>query len=244
MSAAIPLRLSDTFGIVAVLLVICLGPSSARAMDAPHDSTNLSEVCGECHVTHNSFGSLLDPSNGNSVDNLCLSCHYASGPATAVMTHVVDGGALSIACTTCHDPHTQSQNRDNGSTYGKLLRTTIAGHDVVLLGANGPHSMADDDTTIDGVCEVCHTTTTHHTNDPNQDDSTGASYHYPQNRCTSCHRHTTGFTNPADLGGSHLIQRTAHVCLGASAVEREDHASNAAAPVCLFRRGGSDILTH
>ncbi len=88
--------------------------------------------------------------------------------------------------------------------YGKLVRDNIATpagevRAVRLYRDTGANSLADGDATFDGVCEVCHTMTTHFRcdgggSDPvhaNQGGTAGA-------QCTVCHSHTSGFRH----GGS------------------------------------------
>lgn len=60
---------------------------------------------------------------------------------------------------------------------------------VKFFRPGGANSFADGDAVYDGICEVCHTKTTHHRNDgtaPAQSHQDGA-------RCTTCHPHANGF---------------------------------------------------
>ncbi len=86
--------------------------------------------------------------------------------------------------------------------YGRLIKTTIETPNsgpkpVKFFDATGPNSFADGDTTLDGVCEVCHTQTGHHRNDgnaPGDFDAFGAYIgHNNETNCMSCHPHDTGF---------------------------------------------------
>ncbi|TNF32749.1 MAG: hypothetical protein EP329_09315 [Deltaproteobacteria bacterium] len=193
---------------VLALVTTALSPGAA-AIDPPHDATNLPQGCDSCHTTHASFGTLLDPSVGTSVENLCASCHYAGGPGRDASVHACTGATcdatFSVSCTVCHDPHKQRQNLENGSTYGMLLRTTITtpssgARAVVFTGNTGPHSFADGDAVIDGVCEVCHTQTTYHTNDG----AHPASHLFASlARCTNCHTHVDGFRPGGDCTTCH-----------------------------------------
>ena len=175
------------------------------AMDKPHDGTRMPAGCQTCHITHKK------PSTHQEVQNLCLSCHYENGPATPVATHQCASGkegcdnTFDITCTTCHNPHSQEQQKINGSIHGKFVRATVTtpnsgSRPVVLMGSSGNKSFADDDATMDGICEVCHTKTKHHTNSPLHKDAD----HYAGNTCVACHRHINGF-RPSGGGGSHGI---------------------------------------
>ncbi|RME27241.1 MAG: hypothetical protein D6806_04925, partial [Deltaproteobacteria bacterium] len=189
----------------------CLaGSPDAFALDPPHDTSNLPQVCDTCHISHNSYGTILNPSVGDTIENLCKSCHFTGGPGRAAETHACTPGpdcdfSFSMTCTRCHDPHTQWQNVVYGSTYGKFLRdviTTPSSGDrtVILLGPEGPKSFADGDSTIDGVCEVCHTQTHYHRNDgsyPSQHLLSEVTY------CTNCHDHANGFIAQGECTACH-----------------------------------------
>jgi hypothetical protein len=61
------------------------------------------------------------------VAKLCQSCHFDGGPAPGVDTHssktTDDGyGNWDLDCWSCHNPHTQEQNVEWGSTYGKYIK--------------------------------------------------------------------------------------------------------------------------
>jgi len=149
--------------------------SGTKGVDAPHgDPANLPNLCADCHFGYN------DPNATITINDKCLGCHNGVS-ATAVETH------RGISCVTCHNPHHQEQQRKYGSNYSKLIRTEINGDEVKLLNSTGPNSFADGDNVYDGVCEVCHTTTSHH-----KKDGTGTPHHDGED-CTSCHSHNVGF---------------------------------------------------
>jgi hypothetical protein len=65
------------------------------------------------------------------VGKLCSNCHFDGGPATDVDTHssktitganVARDGNWDLDCWACHNPHTQEQNIEYGSTYGKYVK--------------------------------------------------------------------------------------------------------------------------
>jgi predicted CxxxxCH...CXXCH cytochrome family protein len=130
--------------------------------------------CSSCHSTHyanTSDGNLLNVTND---DNMCTSCHIHEGQHQA------------MGCNTCHDPH----NPDKTNIY--LISSTITtpnsgNRSVNFSSLSGTNSYADGDATYNGICEVCHTTTTVHRND-----GSGAA-HNPGSDCISCHLHEENF---------------------------------------------------
>jgi len=93
-----------------------------------------------------------------------------------------------------------------GIVYGKIIRSEIQApadsswKQVKFFGATGANSFADDDATLDGVCQVCHTKTGHFKNDgtgadqmhtnADRGDITGTA----GEKCTEkCHLHIGGF---------------------------------------------------
>lgn len=174
--------------ICPLLLVSLLALAApAAGQDPPHDPGNGLD-CLSCHVMHNAPGAHYTTIPG--VLNLCLSCHNPLGVAP-VETH--SPGGVDIGCTVCHDPHTQEQAAVHGSSYSKLVHTTIATPNsgdrlVKLMAPTGPHSFADGDAVYDGVCEVCHTVTDYHRNNPS-----GNHAHNVATNCTGCHPHEAGF---------------------------------------------------
>ncbi|HSG99907.1 MAG TPA: hypothetical protein VLB27_07660, partial [candidate division Zixibacteria bacterium] len=115
-----------------------------------------------------------------------------------------------MTCRTCHTPHK--------TTNVYLVRDTIqtpnsGPREVILktLGIGDPYNdpdptvgdptsgvLADSlDAVFTGVCEVCHTITSHHTNDGigNGNTQLPANHHDAEN-CTSCHPHSEGFPKP------------------------------------------------
>jgi len=90
---------------------------------------------------------------------------------------------------------------DNGSE--STLHTPYSSRKVVRLFANtGANSFADGDATYDGVCEVCHTETTHYRND-----GSAPEQHHENlggksgTDCIDCHAHVNGFGHGSGGGG-------------------------------------------
>ena len=99
--------------------------------------------------------------------------------------------------------------------YGKLIYDTVVldnitdpltpktgNKTVKFLRSTGTNSFADGDTTYNGICEVCHTETTHFRNDGTGTDQLHGNMGYPAaTRCTRCHQHNNGFRGMG--GGAH-----------------------------------------
>ncbi len=139
-------------------------------------------------------GHLLHRSND---DNTC------GGPNSACHNLA---GHQSQGCLVCHTPH----NTANIYLIRDSILTPNSGKLEVIfktLGFGDPYNdpdptigdpnsgvMADDsDNVHTGICEVCHTLTSHHTVDGSHADSA----HYNAEECTSCHLHADGFPIPA-----------------------------------------------
>lgn len=106
----------------------------------------------------------------------------------------------------------------NGDTfaiiYGKMIRTTITTPNngtkgVKFFDPEGMNSFADGDTTFDGICEVCHSKTTHFRNDGTAPDQSHTSMgNVVGKKCTTCHQHVNGFKGMG--GGAHDAHVTAN----------------------------------
>jgi hypothetical protein len=105
--------------------------------------------------------------------------HYS--PTTVDPT---TGQPLNLNCVECHNPMV------DGSANLALIRGTIRGKAVVFTG---PATFADGDATYDGICEVCHTTTSHHRND-----GSDGTAHNDGADCMACHDHLSGFRGIID----------------------------------------------
>ena len=187
-----------------------LPPLNHTPLPGNLDDTTSNGLCWSCHY--------------DTMPLECMGCH-ANIPSTSapyVLTHSslatsAKYGDWTVECWVCHNQHMQEQDRYNGSTYGKYIRRSIKlanikGGDgntlpgkcgtksVIFKGQSGANSFADGDATVDGICEVCHTKTSHWTNDglnANKGVHTGLG----GTNCMSCHPHTDGFK--ADCGACH-----------------------------------------
>ena len=106
---------------------------------------------------------------------LCTDCH----------TYGTHNGADCLDCHEVHNSPNQNNNiyliKDSILTLEPVLR------EVKFTAETGTNSHSDGDGTYDGVCEVCHTTASYHTN--TDDGST----HNDEANCTTCHNHSGNF---------------------------------------------------
>ncbi len=116
----------------------------------------------------------------------------------------------SFECLNCHESHAgtniylvrDSIQTPNSGTKQVLFKSLGIGdpfNPAPVVGDPNSGVMADDsDGVFTGVCEVCHTTTSHHRNDGSQPFPN----HNNANDCTSCHPHEGGFAAGESAGGS------------------------------------------
>lgn len=195
-----------------VLLLAAAALASAGsgwALDAPHDATNLPNVCAECHVTHSSGSTFLTSDPQGIIDLCTASCHSLSGSVGRdVDPHtgpsVLTTAGAPIACNECHDPHSHDSaypgsrcSGDDDGGGGCFIKDQISVNSawvtpltssktVVLTAQTGTNSLADGDTTYNGLCEVCHTATSYH-----RADGSGSSHNAGLD-CIGCHSHSDG----------------------------------------------------
>ncbi len=181
---------------VICILIAIQSFSSAADLDAPHDAS-FGAGCQSCHDMTAFDQPRLIPRNGHvpqDIDdwlynNICLGCHdgvtATEGHFHSSRTTSAKYGTWTVGCSVCHNQHTQEQDHDFSTSYGKFIRrnidlsqildnappngSTVAGKSgirkVTFIASAGPSSYADGDENIDGICEVCHTRTSHFRND-------------------------------------------------------------------------------
>ena len=129
--------------------------------------------CSSCHKTHNaatSDGTMLRAINNAA---LCNSCH----------TYASHNG---MDCLKCHQTH--NTNKSNIMMIRNTIATPNSGNMAVVFTAKtGAGSFSNGSTPYNGVCQACHTATTHHRNNVTSTHNTGTN-------CTSCHSHSNNFT--------------------------------------------------
>ncbi len=173
--------------IIGALVVSSVaGPDESlepTGIDAPHLLLGTDNInsCDLCHVEY------LDRPEPVTEDWIsftkCQSCHVESGSATPAEVHVVPGD--TIWCETCHDPHHHQDVWPH--KYIATDITTPSGPTVsVVFGDAMDFIHGDPD--YDGICEICHTSTSYHRNN-----ATGDHTHNADTKCTDCHSHAAGF---------------------------------------------------
>ncbi|PLX18537.1 MAG: hypothetical protein C0599_12200, partial [Salinivirgaceae bacterium] len=144
-------------------------------------------ICSTCHGVHDVGNTGALTTDGNLLkfptndETLCTDCHQP-------MSH------NGMTCITCHDVH------DPLKTNIYMVRSTITTPNsgdktVVFTAETGANSFADGDATYDGVCEVCHTTTSHYRNDGlGADQSHTSQGGQDGQNCMGCHPHDGNFS--------------------------------------------------
>jgi len=126
--------------------------------------------------------------------------------------------------------------------YGKLIRDEISTPNsgkktVKFFDPNGDNSFADGDSTYDGVCEVCHTQTTHFRNNSTGDDplhtNVGEGEGQAGTNCINCHSHDNGFKHGGG-GGAGCSGPSCHGGTGSHATHTQ---SNSKGPATLMTCG-------
>jgi hypothetical protein len=130
--------------------------------------------------------------HGKFTDADCVACHTSKTLDHQWQASALQSPHFDFLCTTCHDPH-GSNNLYN--IYEQLETPNSGTRAVQFLSLTGSYSFADGDAVYDGVCEVCHTTTTYHRNNASGDHS-----HNGGLDCSECHVHSDGFQpTPTDV---------------------------------------------
>jgi hypothetical protein len=126
-----------------------------------------------------------DPDHSTFTEHDCADCHVSKVIGGHQTTSTMQSPHFDFLCTTCHDPHGSGNLRN---IYEELETPNSGVRTVLFLSYAGPNSFADGDAVYDGVCEVCHTSTTYHRNNASGDHT-----HNAASDCTACHDHSNGF---------------------------------------------------
>ncbi len=124
---------------------------------------------------------LIDPSESLKLVPFCTSCHTNGNSIHAV------GSSWQPACGTCHDLHNPGNTNLRYITNQVFNQTLQQNKTVVFSARVGLGSFSDGAGANDGICQVCHTSTTHHLHDGN------GTAHNESTDCTQCHAHNAGF---------------------------------------------------
>ncbi len=155
------------------------------------------------------------------------------------------------SCLTCHTAH----NTANIYLVREIIQTPNSGPQNVVvktLGIGDPYNspdplpgdatsgtLADDsDGVFTGVCEACHTSTSHHRNNI----STPVLDHHNAEDCTQCHNHQEGFPNGESSGGSNCSCHTE--LLSGMAAGQPGFHHNASNPADYLSTSGSCLTCH
>jgi hypothetical protein len=182
------------------LVIFFLIPITVQAIDPPHDSSN-GIVCQDCHfiVSQDGILQIIIP-RGEAQETMCKNCHNTEGQAagmSSVANHLVNGETTIIDCGSCHDPHGPDTVVDPHTGVEaanlKLIRKKVKHVEGALdlaIFQESPEDFAfyNSNPPWNGICQTCHTSTTHHTNDTSGDHS-----HEIGANCTSCHSHLSNF---------------------------------------------------
>lgn len=199
--------------LLLVPALLLTAPAKAMTWGPPHDATN-GVGCLDCHALGAGTFGITKP-QGVEAEIVCKSCHNPAGMAAGmhkVANHVVDGGAVTVDCGSCHQPHGFDSSADPHPGGLTALNLRLVRHDTgkYVPGALEPavfqqspshFAFAEANPPWDGICQSCHSQTTHHTRDSSGDHS-----HMVGAACTACHPHDAGF-QPA--GGCTLCHEVA-----------------------------------
>ncbi len=172
-------------------------PAGAVLTDA--DCTTCHEMSQHRSGTVRLWNDVTNPTTAISVTDgaepmatFCGGCH--DQPGAPIIHHT--GTAWNPTCSECHDLH--DPENENLALIAQVVRNRTLGVDkaVVFTARSGPGSFSDGVGANDGICQVCHTATTHHLNDG------GGSAHHEGEDCTVCHAHSAGFV---PVGGTSCI---------------------------------------
>jgi hypothetical protein len=107
----------------------------------------------------------------------CGSCHNGT-TARAMSSHVLDKNAAPNPdlCKDCHDVH--------GTSNLHMIKTVINGKTIAFT--NTSTGFVKTSAPFDGLCQVCHTLTSHYRSGQAPDG-------HPTRNCLSCHSHTAAF---------------------------------------------------
>ncbi len=196
--------------VVASLLVFVYALPN-YALEPPHDISN-GIGCGSCHAMHGTF---LLP-KGQELEVMCKSCHNPTGLAPEmadVANHIVGGGTKTVDCGACHDAHGPQISADAhaGGISAPNLSLIRADTNKYVSTALEPtlfqvkpdhYAFGEEQAPWNGVCQSCHTETSHHRNDSTAD------HHHQMATvqdigCTVCHPHSGGFLATGGCTGCH-----------------------------------------
>ncbi|UCG49365.1 MAG: hypothetical protein JSU94_06190 [Phycisphaerales bacterium] len=150
--------------------------------------------CVTCHA-HNNNGEFV--TRNEEQKTKCTTCHRPGGAAentSDVALHMVNGGSTTVDCGSCHEIH--NGQTVIGSNLAWIRQNTgkyVAGALEPALFEVDPNHFAFVTEPWNGICQSCHTTTSHHTNNAFGDHDHKKVGPDAQPDCVSCHTHGGGF---------------------------------------------------
>ncbi|MCK5188009.1 MAG: hypothetical protein KAR43_12835, partial [Deltaproteobacteria bacterium] len=182
------------------LAIFILLPVAIHAQLPPHDSSN-GIVCRDCHYFTQQNGILtITVPRGAEQEAVCKNCHNPDGQASSMSSvgnHMVNGGSTIIDCGSCHNPHNPVTTIDphtnieavNLKLIRKKTRHVDGALDLAIFQQSPGHFAFDEgNEPWNGICQTCHTQTSHHTNADSADHQ-----HEIGENCVSCHSHADNF---------------------------------------------------
>lgn len=178
--------------------VVCMSCHAPHFADA--NSSTYDEVPTTCNGAD--CGKLLRRTND---DGACTGCHKLKIHNSDSMGNKYGTWGLTFTCRTCHTPH----RTPNIYVIKTVIATPSSGNknvDFRFTSGKADYSFGTATTPGNGICEVCHTQTTHKDGVSPRYRNTGGSNgngdpnsgqgHY-SSTCTACHVHSDGF-KPGD----------------------------------------------
>ncbi|MBI5904148.1 MAG: CxxxxCH/CxxCH domain-containing protein [Deltaproteobacteria bacterium] len=169
-------------------------------------ASNVDGLCNDCHGP-----SATNPNKALSAPNLGILGHNKVNTGSARTWP----GSYDYKCVDCHDPHgdgnyfmvrsavnnpVNSTDTNAGSnSFGTPKDNALSNVTFTSLAGFAANSYAVSGT-ADGICEVCHNQTTLFNASGSDNTGTHASR---TGRCTSCHKHDTGFKGSGDCEACH-----------------------------------------
>ncbi|MBI5343567.1 MAG: hypothetical protein HZB63_09725 [Deltaproteobacteria bacterium] len=192
-----------------------------RTCHDPHQPGQLIGYGSDAYLDTGIVGSVsdnvLNTSGMGWADNVYAG--YLVVPNTGDVDHVYKIGSNSANTLYVEGPMDLTKVAA-GNTFAVILGKNVKSAVTIPAGGSsavrffrrtGAKSFADGDGTYDGICEVCHTQTTHFRNNGGGSDPLHTNQdNVPGSRCTTCHSHVYGFRHGGGGGAGCGTGSTCH----------------------------------